>query len=688
MSSSHLRRHSKGEKPQVVGGVAEVKLDPSGSAVERLDSDYKRPLPVGVKVTYKLNGKPIAASDIADKSGAVEIDYHLTNTTPKPVSVCFVGFNGKLIKKTVVAPSPILAYLSLTVPKNVAKFTAPGAFYNADRTGVNPQWLVELFKPLGSTQESLVFTMDTSKAEVPKATLLLETLNPFSISGQAPAKSAAAVARAQAEVSTAATKVQSDVAALELKASGSHRTSGHGHSHGRSRSGSHGSGAGSSRSGASHNTSPGFSPPSLSFGTSPGVLSQMRTQIGALGQSILTSIRKVGASTGTLSTRTDQAIGRLTSGARGSIDNLGRSTNRTIDAVAVSTNHSIRHETHRMSQSLDVLAADLHRSIARPSLNRASANATRLQRIATLLDDHAGALGGIVTRLRTGVSDLVAALPASVQDALLVRHSFRRIERDLDAVKVAHRTGAAYLRLVGDLHDGQRLARTVSDSLSQLEMLGENLAGEIHTVKDDVASLQGKITALIAASTANVESTAKATLSRGIHSLSASFTAAVTDANGALSGISAEAHDQIAATDAVARRRIGHLSATTDHDVARTADQVRRAIAGNLASARAIVASVQHKINTLLASAQAKADAALAAAEQKAKQGGEESLAAAQTAAGQVVAKAQHAFAIANNDYAALLAINQQALANELPGGDATSVTEQDGSLIYTIGGS
>jgi hypothetical protein len=155
MSSSHLRRRSKGRRPDIVNGVAQIKVNPDGSEVDRLDADYERPLPVGVKVTYKLNGQPISSGDIKGKSGTVETDYQLTNTTPKPVKVCFVGFNGKLVKKTVTAPSPILAYLSFDVPKNVAEFTAPKASIGATISGVGVSWTVALFNPLGSTTQTL-----------------------------------------------------------------------------------------------------------------------------------------------------------------------------------------------------------------------------------------------------------------------------------------------------------------------------------------------------------------------------------------------------------------------------------------------------------------------------------------------------------------------------------------------------
>jgi len=92
-------------------------------------------------------------------------------------------------------------------------------------------------------------------------------------------------------------------------------------------------------------------------------------------------------------------------------------------------------------------------------------------------------------------------------------------------------------------------------------------------------------------------------------------------------------------------------------------------------------------VNDVLTSVKAKAHADLVAAEQKAKQGGQAALAAAQASVAQATATAQQALTTANNDYAQLLAIHQQAVANELPGGDATGVNVENGSLIYTIDG-
>ena len=661
MSSSHLRRRSQGKKPQVVNGVAQIKVNPDGSAIDRLDADYERPLPVSVKVTYKLNGQPISAGDIKRKSGTVETDYQLTNTTPKPVKVCFVGFNGKLVKKTVTAPSPILAYLSFNVPKNVAEFTAPKASIGATISGVGVSWTVALFKPLGSTTQTLSFTMHTPKAKIPKATLLIETLLPSSLTGQVPAQSAAIVGQAQAALA----KVQNDVAALQLKASGSHHSSAGGRSAGRPGSGRSGSGSARAKPASTGKTRSGFSPPSLSFGTSPAALSQMQSQIATLSQANLTFMNNAGARTSALATSTTRSIAGLTA-----------STNRSIDTMAASTNRSIDNQTDSMRQSIDVLAAVLHRSVDRRSLNRLTTNATRLQGVATIVANHANALSAEVARLTTGINDLVAGLQPSVQDALRVYLAFSRIKRDLDAVSVIDKSGAAYLKLVADITTASTLAQTVSTSLNRLETEARRLAGGVQTLQGDVTALQRKITALVVASIANAQSTAQTAMTNAVSGLNARYTAAVASLNQSLSGVGTSAHAGIAAAESTAHRK-----------AAAAETQANNAVTSALATAKATVASAELKVNDVLTSVKAKAHADLVAAEQKAKQGGQAALAAAQASVAQATATAQQALTTANNDYAQLLAIHQQAVANELPGGDATGVNVENGSLIYTIDG-
>jgi hypothetical protein len=180
MSDKRLHRRDRGKKPSFSNGMAHVDLDPSGTKTQEFDSDFAGSLAVAVKVSFTVNGKPVSASDVKHKSGTVEVEYQLDNTTAKPVTVCFKGFNGAKTKQTVSTPIPIIAYLSFTVPSSASSFHAPGASLAPARKGVGASWLAAMFPPLGKTAQTFTFTMDTSKAQIPEAHLLLETLNPLS----------------------------------------------------------------------------------------------------------------------------------------------------------------------------------------------------------------------------------------------------------------------------------------------------------------------------------------------------------------------------------------------------------------------------------------------------------------------------------------------------------------------------
>jgi hypothetical protein len=391
----------------------------------------------------------------------------------------------------------------------------------------------------------------------------------------------------------------------------------------------------------------------------------MQSQIGTLGQANLTFMHKVSRQTSALDTRTNH-----------SIDGLAAGTNRLIDGLTVSSNESIENETASMGQAIYRLDASLQQSVDRRSLNRLTTNATALQAAAKIVGSHADLLGAEVARLSTGINDLVAGLPAPVRNALRVYVAFDQIKQDLDGVSVVQKSSAAYIKLVADLNAAQTLAKTVSASLNQLETQARGLTGDVQTLQSDVTSLQGKITVLIAASIANAEATAQGAMTKAISGLNARYTAAVTNVDQALNGFGTNAHDELAGAQATAHREVATAQAQAKGDVASA-----------LAVAKTTVASAELKVNDVLASAKAKAQAAVASAKRKAKEGGQAALAAAQADTDQATTKAEQALTTANDDYAELLAIHQQAVANELPGGDATGVNVENGSLIYTIDG-
>jgi hypothetical protein len=536
--------------------------------------------------------------------------------------------------------------------------TSPNAAFAAARKGVGLSWTVALFKPLASTQRTLTYTMHTPKATIAKATLLLNTLSPASVTGQAPAKSASAVAQAQAAAGAAAAKVESDVAALQLKAAGS---SGGGHSSGGSKP--RRSGSASAHRGA-HRTDKnrrGFTPPSLSFGTSPQALSAMDSRISTLGRAVRTFTASVGTATHGSSTSTT-----------GSIQSLSTSTGQSIDGLTASMNRTVQSETSNTRRSIELLKAALQRPI-----RELTANAVSLERAAKDLGAHSTALGSEMTQVRATINTLVAGLPTPVKNALQVYNAFTQLKTDLDAVPGVQKTSPEYLKLISDLTATEALAKTVSDSLGELETTAQNLAGEVETFQTDITTLQARIKIVVAAAIENAEGLEAAHLAKAVDRLETRFSVETATAQGTVSRLGADAHQNVTAAQRAAQSQVTSAE-----------NQVTGDVAAAETSAKLTVATAEQKVNHIFASVKARAHAAFLAAEQKAEQGGQAALAAAHSSAAQASAQAQKAFTAANNDYAALLAISQQALANELPGGDASPVNEQDGSLLYMIAGS
>lgn len=671
MSSSHLHRRSRGKKPKVVNGVAQVKLKVKGSTVERLKSDYERPLPVTVKVTYKLNGKPIAANDIEHKGGTVEVDYQLTNDTAKPVQVCFKGFNGAFVQKTVTEPAPIYAYFYVTLPKNVTKFSAPGAFLNADISGVEPQWLVALFEPLGPTTQTLKLTMDTRKAKIPKAKLILEFVEPEALAGSTPAQSAAAVQKARANAERATAKVQADVAALELKAGSPHT----------SRASSP---KGASRRGRSKTEATS----GLSFGTSTRSLARMHSQVGVLEAANRALITDVRAPTRSLDTDTRRSMNDLSGSTRRSIDGLSASATRSLDQLTASTQRVIENAARSTRRSVDELAAELRRTIQTPSLNAITARAARLQQMATAVGVAAGKLAPEASGIAGPMHDLVASLPTPAAHAVELNALFGQLSSDLAAFGPAVTATAQFRKLHADVAAGQALAKTVGDALGQIQNQARAVDDGLQTLQSDATSLQAAIGALVTAAAAGAKDPAPRLVASAARRLESRFARDIATARSGMAGAERSAQQQLTAARRSADAEAASARAAAQQEVAAATSRADHAVAAALQRDLQSVAAAEQKVNGIMASVRTTARADLKAAEAKAKQGGQAALASVQASAAQAEAAAKNALTKANDDYAELLGLNQQAVAWELPGGDATGVTEQEGSLIYTISGS
>ena len=656
MSSSHLHRRRGFKKPDVVNGQAQVKLNLSGTATERFDSDYARSLPVSVKVTYKLNGHTISANEIKGKSGSVEVDYRLTNTTARPVSVCFKGFNGKVTKQTVSTPAPILAYLSFTVPKKISSFHAHGASLTPARSGISASWVTTMFEPIGPTTKTFTFSMKTKKASIPKATVLVEILNPLAVSGKVPAESAAALAESEAAAEKALANVQSDLAALEQQSSQPHQQKQRASAGGGS-SKSHKHTSTRSDGGSAGSNSPAGSDPVTSQ------LAGLQAQAGGLDHASRTFGRTAGASNGSLAT-----------GSRRYVDSLAASVNQALVALRASTDHAIDGLTVSTNGSLESLRAGMGRSGGTGSIGAMMARVARLRAATIVLGRRSDSVSAESTRLAKALGDLASRLPAPVKTALLEVERINQVKLDLNAFSPAEQATPEFQKLAGDVAGAQTVANRLSSELTALATKTRVVSAAVQTFKRHLVSLKSRIAALETAVAATAESKLTAALTGA-----AAIEARVTRAEAAAIRATAGAVQ-------AARRSVFSAEQSAERSVAEARQRAVQALAADERQARRSVAAADLKFSRKVAAFQRRADKAVAAARQKLKQGGQASLAAARSEAAQAEAAASKALASVDASYARLLTTNAQAEANQLPGGNA-DVTEQNGSFLYEIAG-
>ncbi|GAA4851682.1 hypothetical protein [Kitasatospora terrestris] len=230
MAASGLRDLAGSGRPPVVDGEAVWSLDLKGTATRRTVSDFDRAqLPVKVSATYRLDGEELPARDVVGRSGRLTVTYRIENTTTAPTPVTFTSVRGAADSRSVAAPVPLAATVTVALPAGFAAVRAPGATVAPDATGRGTStavWSLFLFDPLGGVDQSVGYQADVTDAVVPPATVGVAPLAPT-----APGSPAAATGPAAAGLAppgpelprpelpgTSADTVGSRVAALQNEA--------------------------------------------------------------------------------------------------------------------------------------------------------------------------------------------------------------------------------------------------------------------------------------------------------------------------------------------------------------------------------------------------------------------------------------------------------------------------------------
>ncbi len=103
--------------PEIADGSAQydVTVDNGVEALETSQS-YDGDIPVTLETSATLDGEPLKISEIAGKTGLVELSYTIENTTSEPTKVTYTDVNGEQQTKTEEIPIPMAAQLSADFP--------------------------------------------------------------------------------------------------------------------------------------------------------------------------------------------------------------------------------------------------------------------------------------------------------------------------------------------------------------------------------------------------------------------------------------------------------------------------------------------------------------------------------------------------------------------------------------------
>ena len=165
---------------KVKGGNQIVDTTVDGEKALRTVSDFKGTLPVKLSISYKLDGKPIKASDVVGKSGHLEVTYTVANTSAVPTKLTFDDGKGGTITKTVDVPIPLVGSLSTTAPSSFRNVTSKQASMGGDgHGGTQMQFTLTLLPPVGPATSTFGYSADIKGGVVPRAELDMLPVDPL-----------------------------------------------------------------------------------------------------------------------------------------------------------------------------------------------------------------------------------------------------------------------------------------------------------------------------------------------------------------------------------------------------------------------------------------------------------------------------------------------------------------------------
>ncbi|WP_407341679.1 hypothetical protein [Pengzhenrongella phosphoraccumulans] len=180
VSTKNLRNLDGFGRFDVSNGDLVTTVSVDGERRLRSVSDYDKKLPLGVEVTYLLNGKVISPERVVGRSGTLDVHYKITNLTGRQQDVTYDDGTGKQVTTQAETVIPMIGQLVTTLPASFTSVTSGEAGIAGDgHGGTRMTYQMTLFPPIGAPTIEFGYTAQVSDAVVPSASITSLPVSPL-----------------------------------------------------------------------------------------------------------------------------------------------------------------------------------------------------------------------------------------------------------------------------------------------------------------------------------------------------------------------------------------------------------------------------------------------------------------------------------------------------------------------------
>ncbi|GAB3624901.1 hypothetical protein GCM10027418_29860 [Mariniluteicoccus endophyticus] len=200
-----------------VGGKLRVDENVDGQLRKRAVSNFDaKKIPLKVKVTYLLDGKPVTAKQVVGRSGQLDVRYVVENVTSVDRTFSLDDGTGNMVNRTEKVVIPMVGQLQTTLPKEFSEVRSGEAAVAGDgRGGTKLSFTMTLFGPIGTPRAEFGYSARIRDGQIPAATISGLPVNPLqSPSFKAGAASYNAGAKSGRDLSSGAAQIDENLIKL------------------------------------------------------------------------------------------------------------------------------------------------------------------------------------------------------------------------------------------------------------------------------------------------------------------------------------------------------------------------------------------------------------------------------------------------------------------------------------------